>query len=759
MKTAIGASFQNESLFWLVFGLLAGASLMPLFVVEFLPFLDWPQHLGMVSFLRYQSSDLWGFSNYAVAHNNPVATYVVFYYLTAWLSYLMPVGVAGKVMLGLYIVGTPLSAVYMLRSFRLSAWPSLLIFVVMYNWPLYMGFVPYVLSFPFLCWGVGLMVRMSRGFRWSSWWTMVAVSVVLFYSHVFAYLTVGFLAVVVVVFYRFRSFKQRWYTSLSWVPSMGLLAVWMYQLLLSRSGGPALQASASGDAHLGGGWWKAQYRPVGQKLSSMAEHLNESFHGAEDLWVVRYWLICLGWMILCGLLLRVVRWFRSQPNVSWPWWPTSILVLGMFGLYMAMPMGLFGVWWALSPRLVPLVALLAILLVPPLFQRSWKNLFVVAPVIALTLYSSNLTVRKYRVFESEARQVNNALQAIPNGARVYGLIYNAGSHVMSNGAFLHFPVYYLVKRGGLVGFSHFHYAVMPASFKNASLAPYPGHRAEWEPWRWKYDIYGLYYDYILTKGSGFWYQTRSPRSIVNTVTKVGDWGVYFNPKASRQWPLFSFRDNLHKAIVTERDLMTSKRCLPKKGARYECPHKRWMVVQPTQTHLGGVHVPCIWAHPGTGKTIVITFHDLPPQSDQIAGVMGVADSGFPGGRPFGAPVDMVIRANDTFVRRLRSNTRKGYIPYHLKLPKRKPWESLKISFEIQTSNDAVRHFCFTGALFQSQTNRPFVQQPALPKRTRPQTRSLPRLPQVLRPRLSGLHLKGPRRKPSSHPSSRPTSKP
>lgn len=702
MNTEIKATARRYTLFWLVFGLLSGASLMPLFVVEFMPFLDWPQHLGMVSFLRHQSDFLWGFSQFAKAHNNPFATYVVFYYLSAWLSYLMPVPLASKVLLALYVVGTPLAAVYMLRSFKLSPWPALLIFVVVYNWPLYMGFIPYVLSFPFLCLTVGLMVRMARGFRWSLWWAMVFVSIILFYSHVFAYLCAGFLGVVVVLTFRFRSFKQRWYTSLSWVPSMAWFGIWMYQLLLSRAGGPALQQSASGDAHLGGGWWKANYRPVGQKIASLGEHLNEAFHGNQDLQVVRLWLLCLVWLIAVGVAIRLYRWWTQQPNVRWAWWPSFLLVASMFGLYMAMPMGLFGVWWALSPRLVPLIALLAILLVPPLFQRSWLNAMVCVPVIALTIWSCNLNVRKYRSFQKEARFVNEALDAIPQGSRVYGLIYNAGSYVMSNGAFLHFPVYYLVRRGGLVGFSHLQYAVMPASLKNTAVAPYPGHRAEWEPWRWKYNIYGHFYDYILTKGGGFWYQTGSPRTTVKLVKKVGDWAVYYNPKASKQWPLYSFRDNLHKAVVTERNPMSSKPCVKKKGARYECPHRRWMVVQPTQTHLGGVHVPCIWAHPGTGKTIVITYNNLPTNSDRIAGIMGIADSGFPGGKSFGTPVDMVIRANGKFIHRLRSYTRKGYIPYSFKLPPREHLAPLSVSFEIQTVNDSVRHFCFTGTLFQNQ---------------------------------------------------------
>lgn len=709
--------FRRYPAFSAIFLLCCVISILPVWLVQYVPFLDWPQHVGMVAFLRYQHDPLWGFATYAVTRGEWAATYVVFYYLSAWLAYLMPVEAACKVVLCLYMVGTPAAGIFLLRSMRIPPWAALLLFVPVYNWPLFMGFFPYVQSFPFLLLGLGLMIRLGRQFRWQPGLALIVVTLLLFWSHVFAYLVFGYFSLLILCFWRFRNFTQRWKTSLLWIPSLLLMAKWMHVLLLARSGGPALQQIASGDNHPGSSWWQATYRPWVEKLQSLVVHFNEAYHGDWEQKVFWFWVACLVWLLVVGLLLRGWRHICGDVSLPWPWWQAGMLLFATLLLYFAMPMGLFGVWWALSPRLVVLLGLIAIVCLPPLFVRQSTAVLLYLPVLWLSLWHANMQYRSFRAFDQEARPVNQVLQALPYGARVYGLIFSPWSRVTTEAAYMHFPVYALVQRGGMVGFSHFHYAVMPARFRNIALAPYPGHRAEWEPWRWRYDIYGPFYDYLVVKGYGFWnYNGGDAKNSLQTVVQYGDWSLLFNPKASQQWPLFAFRENLYQARVFQKEELhasspsktkqeprsQSKECRRVRGSRFECPYRGWMVVHPAQVHLGGVHIPCIWAHPATGKTTEISFSNLPTQGNRILGILGIADSGFPQGRhQYGEPVDLLVRMNGLFVQRLRTTTHKGYTPYEIKLPQRSTGQPLHVSFEISTKNDSLRHFCFTATLFQS----------------------------------------------------------
>ena len=691
---------RRYPLFVLMFCVASGAVLVPVWGATFLPFLDWPQHVGMVSFLRHRNDFLWGFSSYVELRGQLVATYLIFYYLSTFFAYFMKVEEACTLTLSLYLVGTPMAAVFMLRSFRLPPWPSLFLFVAVYNWPLFMGFLPYVQSFPLILLGLGLMKQFTYGVTPRRWWSMVVVTLLLFLSHVFAYLVLGFLAVVIALLFRFRSLQQRFYACLSWVPSMGLMALWGYQLLLSRSGGPALQKVASGHGGTGSGFWQATYRSSFEKLYGLLDHFNEAFVGDIDRKILWFWLGCFVWCMLWGVVFRVTRWWRYRPNDRWPWWEGFLIVVAMTALYYAMPMGLFGVWWALSPRLVPLIGILLILALPPATRGTWRNAFLYLPILLLVVWTGQVHQEKFQAFDKEAKGITKVLAAVPRGARLYGLMFDPTSRVITEAAYLHFPVYSLVQRGGMVGFSHFHYTVMPGKFKNIALAPYPGHRAEWEPWRWKYLIYGPFYDYILTRGYGVWSQTGAPRGRMQELIKDGKWAVYANPSAHQQWPLFSFRENLYKAKVWEQGAMLRRPCLRQKGARFECPYAPWVVVQPVQVHMSRVYIPCIWAHPANGKTIQIEFKDLPASGNRIAGILGIADTGLTNGHSHGTPVSLVVKVQGKFVARIKSMARAGYIPYEIKLPSLPFKDPLSVTFEVSSPSDSKRHFCFTGTLFQ-----------------------------------------------------------
>lgn len=661
----------------------------PLWSAAYLPLVDWPQHLGMVSYLRHATDPQWGFGLYADWHNS--LTYLTFYYLSASLAFLFPVEVAARISLSLYAVATPLAAMYMLRSFRLPSWGALLAFPIVYNWCFYMGFIPFILSLPLVLIGVGLMRRHTMGVTRLNFWQLVGLTLFLFVSHPFAYLMFGAVAVLLLCFFPPRRLRSFFLTCLAFVPSMVLFGIWVV-VFSTRPKMHHLMASMTVQANSGlKGLLRANYMPWKDKVNGLTTYFNEAFHGHADRTIFWCWLGCLLFLLGCGLVGR-------RSGKEWLLWLRRIgLVICSFGLYFAMPMGLLGVW-AISPRFVPLYSLLALLLIPELSRKNWVNALIFTPVLVMGLSVGYINTQKFQAFEKETKGFHQAIQALPYGKRVYGLMYDQHSSTMSQPVFLHFPAYALLHRGGVIGFSHFHYSEMPAKLKTAALAPYPGQSGEWYPGRWKYDLYGDFYDYLLVRGGYFYGSANAPRTHVKSVHSRHRWHVYHNPKASRYWPLFSFREKIERAQVFLVGPTDTRTCPLKKGPRFLCPHAGWSEVKPYQTNLNYTHIPCIWAHPVRGKTLLIRFDAMPAQGDRISGIFGIADSARSAHSQYGPPVELEIRVDGRKVWKQVTSTRQAYTTYDVALPTSRFRRS--IEFRIRAKHDGQRHFCFTGTLFK-----------------------------------------------------------
>ncbi|MCA9522221.1 MAG: hypothetical protein KC609_14675 [Myxococcales bacterium] len=694
----VGRFIKENPLFSIALAILSVYALLPVWSVHYLPLLDWPQHLAMVTFLRHGGDPQWGFDQWVMV-DHKVATYLSFYYLSAWFAYLMSVTAACKLVLSLYLIGTPLAAVYLLRSFERGPWPALLTFVVVFNWPLYMGFVTFVLSFPLILLGVGLIQRMSNFMTRPRFYSLMVVCVLLFLTHALSYLILGAIALPLVLVSMARRPRKLLLACAAWVPSLVLFGVWAFALFTAKPTNHLMNYLNPAEAPKSA--MRVTYRPTKVKIAAIQENFNEGFSGNEDKGIYETWRHWLLVLIAVGVALVIVRHFLPRPPrppSTIPWFRPLLVVALIGGLYFALPLEMLGVW-PLSPRVVSIAALLAILAIGPLFRSRVLNALLFVPVFALALQTAKLNRTKFEAFQKETVGLAEILEKLPRGRRAYGLIYYMGSREMTLPVFMHFANYYVVERGGMVGFSQFHYNIMPAHYRNIALAPYPGQSGEWRPRRWKYPIYGPFYDILIVRGYGVPGITGAPRGALQLVARRGLWAAYLNPSAGKRRPLYSFREQIHQAKVTLADHGTLKSCGPFEKGRFLCPHQGWSWVGPYETRVGGVHVPCIWAHPVTGKVVRIRFVGV-PRGTSIAGIYGIADSGFPGRRPFGAPVELDLFADGKKLSTLTSRTRPGYDSFDVRLPAGTS-KTMDVEFRIHTKRDARRHFCFTATLFQN----------------------------------------------------------
>jgi hypothetical protein len=181
-----------------------------------------------------------------------------------------------------------------------------------------------------------------------------------------------------------------------------------------------------------------------------------------------------------------------------------LLPLACVVLYFVLPES-HGYIWIIAQRFPVLFAMLAI----PLLRmpRGARGVFVTGAALAVALACVVNTCQHFVRFEvDEVGDIEGAIASMEPHRRVCALIYDKASSVTNNLPFMHFGSYYQAEKGGVVMFTYAGYAHWPVDFRPDRYPP-PGRPAR-QRWEWMpenvpmSEIYP-YYDYVLTRGSGF----------------------------------------------------------------------------------------------------------------------------------------------------------------------------------------------------------------------------------------------------------------
>jgi len=475
---------------------LAGALwVLPLWLVRYLPMVDYPQQLAAAAILRFYDDPARALrQTYEIVLLRPQG---LFEMLAAGFGFLMPIEAAGKLVLSLSLIAVPLAAALLCRRTGRPAWYALLALGVTYNEAFAWGFVDNLLAYPLVLLGVAWADRFfDRPFGGKSW-TILAALGLLFYTVHLEFLlvfagAVGWLALV-----------RR--------PSLSRLAL----QLSSMIPGLALGVGALAWAHLHAaelmtGYQQrlaaepAHFAPLAARVAHMPATL---FSGTAD--GACYLLTA----ILLGVVL-VLAVPRSQPQAGEgdglggvPLYRTRFLSLAgwVVLLYFVLPNYTRG--YLVSDRLLPLAAMLAIPGLPSLSPDS-RRLRLAALLTAGLLAGQWLrTATEFLGFAAEVDGLGELLDQTEPGQALAGLIYEPGGELGANGwdeppLLIHTPAYYQVAKGGRIHFSF-------AQFFNSPVAYRPGHNeddpllAEWDEWNpqhFVYERHGVHYRYYLVRG-------------------------------------------------------------------------------------------------------------------------------------------------------------------------------------------------------------------------------------------------------------------
>jgi hypothetical protein len=482
------------------FAVLVIGSAVPLWLVEYPPLQDLPQHLAAIRVLHSFRDGWYGFENYFTI--DLFRTQYLTYYLAAdLLAYLFGVVWANKLLLTLSLCATPYAMRRLLGALGRDQRLALFVLPLTYNAQLIFGFFNFTAAIALTLYGLALAVEQRRAPTTARavLWSLLAL--VTFYTHVVPF---GFLALGAVLVGIGRDPIASIKRLLPLIPAAAGAALW---LIISPAGEATRTAVAISKSGAGP---RPEFQTWRQALEWLPTWLTDIFQEPTGKQLLQAWALLAIAAIAFGIRIPRTRQVLSRNEVPHEkiWaadrlqrslsYRIALLAPLAAVAYFVMPVSYDWIW-PISLRF-PLLA--AIFLVAALPSPQWKGsvaVFIgVAVVAGLQFYTAG---RAFRAFErEEVGDLPQALQVIPRAERVAGLIWRRGSQYVRFSPFIHAVAYYQAQKGGAVMFSFADFAHSPFRFREDNRPPRVYPRWEWTPERVDPVRDLKWYNYLLMRG-------------------------------------------------------------------------------------------------------------------------------------------------------------------------------------------------------------------------------------------------------------------
>ncbi len=443
-------SARPQAAFWGTFALAAAAAVLPLWLGEFPPLVDLPQHAAQVSILRHWGDAACGYPGlYAIHWNQP---YWLGYALAWALAAILPVATALRLVLSAAVVALPLALLPLLRATGGDRWWSLLALPLAYGHAMGMGFFSFVVAVPLVFLLLAPALRHARAPNWRDGLLLGIGWALLFLAHAFAFAVAGLLvgALLAASARRVRELVPRLAPLLLGLP---LPLAWWLAL-------PEADRARQGKTLFLVGWDRLGELPV-------------LVTGIPDRW-----LAALALLLAAGALAA------SRPALARErarWAPLAVVAL----LVLAAPNVFLGTAY-LAPRcaIFLLPAALLALGAPPAGARARRLPLVVA--IALLLAA---TVARFHGMAREGEGIGEVLAAAPAGERLLYLDFDRASRWAAEPVFLHWGMLYAVDRCGIAEKSFARHVQLPVRYREGVASPLPT-LIEYTPDRFRWEEQG-----------------------------------------------------------------------------------------------------------------------------------------------------------------------------------------------------------------------------------------------------------------------------
>jgi hypothetical protein len=471
-------SIEPSTYFYVVIAFLATA---PAWIVRYPPIQDLPFHLATIRVIHSYSDPAYGFQNDFVMTFGRTQ-YVLYYFVASFFAYFVGVVNANILLMCGYLGGTPLALRSLLKALGKDERLCILVIPLLVNVMFMFGLLPFVMGIPVMFWALATAVRYFERPNRNNGILLAVLAIVLFHLHVFPFgiFGLGFAAMFP------WSKPQKWIISgAPVVPALLFAARWTFFTDAGKLSAGAIRPGPLDHV-----------APINTALPGAFQWLVDVFHDTSDEFI----FICLGGVAFLLVGLSQGDRDKSKPAAR----AYALLPIACIFFYFTMAEG-HGYIWLIAQRF-PILCLMTGI---PLLRmpQGLRGVFATVLALGVACASTINTCKHFIQFQlEEVGDIDGAIDAIPPAKHVAALIFDRGSSVTNWAPFLHFGSYYQLKKGGVIEFTYAGYAHWPFDFQPGKYPP-PGGPARGR-WEWTPEQVGIrelypYYDYVITRGTGF----------------------------------------------------------------------------------------------------------------------------------------------------------------------------------------------------------------------------------------------------------------
>lgn len=446
------------------------------------PCIDYPQHLALGAILRRLLDPA------APEHAAYVATLLtyngLFHVLVAVLGLLVPVEIAGKILLSLVPILTASAALALMDVAARPRWYAAFVLPLSYSYVVGWGFINYALFAPVALLTLAWWMRWRDGERRLLGW-VVSGALIVAYAHVLALLCLCISVAVATLARRL----PREVGPLAWLREV-VTAPWpvlpaaAYAVLvhLAHRNAPHIYWEPQKDGTDAAAW---------EKLWNLSSFAVSNLGDQADRTL---FLASLGLLLLLWLASAFVPPEPDAPHAR----EVRALAATWFLLFLVTPRVLMSTWWIFER--LPVVWLTFLVAATPRVEGAVART-VRAAVVTAGLALSLTTARAFATIPG-ARDASAIIDDIPPGARVVAVMHSySASPVIWREIWVHQLAYHVVRRPGEIAFDFTRYASLPVRRRDAGERPprFPS-GLEWHPE--SYDplaAYAAHFNWVLVR--------------------------------------------------------------------------------------------------------------------------------------------------------------------------------------------------------------------------------------------------------------------
>lgn len=470
-------------------------SVIPIWIPEFLPFVDIPQQTAQVASLH----GLLGDNAYLdeSLEINWFTPYLGGYLFLFFTSAILPILPALKLVISVAVAAVPVLTGVILREIGGDERLKWLAIPCGYSFALYWGFMNYIVATPIALALILLTIRFERNPTTPRALAMGAFSIGLLFCHVIA---LGFGALMSLTYIAAKNFKSPLRLARCWLPytaPLPFIAIWLYGVYQTED-------SVQGSPII--------FAPASQRLRV----LFEQFAGLDGS------MFALGLLVSAAVVvLPFLFGYRPSPKIErWLPFVVGLIVYMIFPYYMQSTAFLYQ---RLGVFLIPLWLILwdAPRHSNPLFGAS---------CIAVAAIWVTANFNRFVDFAAETRGFSAILQEIAPQQLLGGMMFCNATESFRYPVYLHYHAWYQALSGGIAdnSFALTH----PSLIRYQDLhAPRLNDDLVWTPqaFQWERDG-GSNYDYFIVCGAGDFSEAlfKDSDESIELVAHEHPWWLYQN---------------------------------------------------------------------------------------------------------------------------------------------------------------------------------------------------------------------------------------